>query len=92
VGTIVDAMSWPGKERSVVAAALDALSEHRVDLAIANERQQSWQQAFGSSGFLRGPSNYLLGLSPQLAATISAHGHYQRVHVNRADGDGICNL
>jgi hypothetical protein len=92
VGTIVDAMSWPGKERSVVAAALDALSEHRVDLAIANERQQSWQRAFGSAGFLRGPSNYLLGLSPQLAATISAHGHYQRIHVNRADGDGICNL
>jgi hypothetical protein len=92
VGTIVDTMSWPGREKSVVATALEALSEQRVDLVIANEMQETWQQAFDRTGFLRGPSNYLLGLSPQLAATISAHGHHQRVHVNRADGDGICHL
>ena len=92
VGTIVSALSCPGKEASVVASALAVLAEHGVDLTITNEMQETWQKAFESCGFFRGPSNYLLGLSPALAAAIPIQRDRGRVHVNRADGDGICNL
>src|ERR1700678_1816415 len=92
VGTIVSALSCAGKEACVVASALAVLAEHGVDLAVANEMQETWQKAFDSSGFFRGPSNYLLGLSPELAAAIPIRSDRGRVRVNRADGDGICNL
>jgi hypothetical protein len=92
LGTIVDAMSVPGKEKQVIAAALHSVSESEVDLIVSNQSHKSWQAALRDSGFLRGPSNYLLGLSPKLAAAVPLAGSADRIHVNRADGDGITNL
>jgi hypothetical protein len=92
LATIVDAMSLPGKEKQVVAAALHSVSESEVDLIISNQSHKNWKAALGDSGFLSGPSNYLLGLSPKLAAAIPLAFSADRIHVNRADGDGISHL
>ncbi len=91
LGTIVDFMSIPGKEQHIVGAALRSLSERGVDLVVSNEAQEAMQSGFRGAGFLSGPSNYFLGISPELAAAIPK-GPHKGIHVSRADGDGICTL
>ncbi len=92
VGTIVDGMAFPRYERHVVAAALRALSDDGVDLVISNQMHELWQNALRGAGCFTASSTFLLGLSRKLSAEISASGGFQRIHVNRADGDGLSTL
>jgi hypothetical protein len=92
VGTIVDGMAFPRYERHVVAAALRALFDDGVDLVISNQMHDLWQNALRGAGFFTASSTFLLGLSRNLSAEIPASSGLQRIHVNRADGDGLANL
>jgi hypothetical protein len=92
VGTIVDGMAFPRYERHVVAAALRALSEDSVDLVISNQTHELWQNAFRGAGFFTARSTFLLGLSRKLSAEIPISSELRRIHVNRADGDGLSTL
>ena len=46
-----------------------------------------------AAGFLSGPSNFLLTISPALTQVLKAAPVEDRdVHINRGDGDGPINL
>jgi hypothetical protein len=91
LGMIVDCMAPQQYAPYVVRAAAAALEDIRVDLIVSNQSHGAWRAAFKRSGFLSGPSNYLLGVSPGLSASMRARD-CELAHVNRGDGDGTVNL
>ena len=93
VGTVLDCWTRPGYAVSVARAATHALEARGVDLVITNQAHAGWISAFRRIGYVRGPSNYALALSPALATAVRAHDAAQtRVHMTRGDGDGRIHL
>ena len=93
LGSIVDGLSLPGREAEVVAVASRLLESRPVDLIISNQCHAAWQSGLLRSGFMQGPSNYVLALSRKLVAALSPIGEQlTRVHMTRGDGDGPIHL
>lgn len=91
VGTIVDALTVPGRERAAVGVATRVLADNDVDLVVTNQSHPVWRAAFRGAGFLAGPSNYVLATSPRFLGRgidLASRG----VHVTRGDGDGRVHL
>jgi hypothetical protein len=89
VGRITDAFAAPGDAALVMRAAADRLAARGVDLMLSNQLHPVWCKALSRSGFLRGPSTYVFAPTAALAERIRAlDPDYQRVHLNRGDGDG----
>jgi hypothetical protein len=72
----------------LVAEACRRLEAAGCDLLVSNQSHPAWISALRRQGFFRGPSNFVLALSPPLAAARAAGC----LHFNRADGDGPINL
>jgi hypothetical protein len=88
VGVVCDALSLPGHEDAVVAAADFALADEGADLSVSNQMAPAWCHALQRAGYLRYKSTFVLAIAPELAALLAAGDPaYQRVHVNRGDGD-----
>jgi hypothetical protein len=68
VGTIVDCLAPQESAGAVIRAAAGLLEQRGVDLIVSNQLHGAWCTALVESGFRMGPSNYLLALSPALAA------------------------
>jgi hypothetical protein len=93
VATVLDAVALPGWQDSVMASVTALGAEAGADVIISNQHHALWRDAQRRVGFLDAPSNYLLALSPRLAAELQpVEGSYTRAHVTRADGDGRVNL
>jgi hypothetical protein len=93
VATIVDAMAAPNAIPSVVRAATRFVEERGVDLIISNQGHHLWVLGLRECGFLAGPTNYILAMSPALTALLQPlETHQRRLHVNRGDGDGPLDL
>jgi hypothetical protein len=93
VGSIADCLAAPEDAPAVVAAATRSLQERGVDLVIANHSHFAWRQAFRSTGFLQGRSNFIFAASPALAEKLHPFDRNQlQVYCNRGDGDGPVNL
>jgi hypothetical protein len=93
VGTVLDCWALPGCERAVARAATRMLERRGVDLVITNQSHAGWVAAFRRTGYLSGPSNYILALSPPLAAAVRAEPNGEaRIHVTRGDADGRIHL
>jgi hypothetical protein len=93
VATVLDAVAVPGWEDSVMTVVTRLATEAGADLIVSNQQHHRWRQAQWRTGFLEGPSNYLLALSPQLAAALHPlEQSFERLHVTRADGDGRVSL
>jgi hypothetical protein len=90
VGSIVDCLAAPDQAASVICAAVSVLEERGVDLIVSNQLHRSWSEALQQSGFRKGPSNFLLALSPALASSVMAPDG--EIHFNRGDGDGPIHL
>ena len=93
VATILDSLSLPGFEGTVMRSTLAAIRDCRVDLVVANQLHGRALQSMREVGFLQGPSNFICASSPQLHAEVrlfDAEG--LRRHVSRADGDGRIHL
>ena len=91
VGTIIDALTVPGRERAAVGAATRLLVDQEVDLVVTNQSHPVWRAAFRSAGFLGAPSNYVLATSPRFlgrGADLESSG----VHFTRGDSDGRVHL
>ena len=71
VGTIVDCLAPPADAAEIVRAATHLLEQRGVDLIVSNQLHAAWTAALAQSGFRQGPSNFLLALSPALAAAPS---------------------
>ena len=86
VGTIVDCLAPLQGAPAVIATAARVLEDRGVDLIISNQLHHSWCAALEQAGFRKGPSNFLLALSP-------AFGPVQgEIYINRGDGDGPIHL
>ena len=93
VGSILDCVAIPGAMALTAVLADHELSSAGADLVLVNQIHAEWVKAFRSSGFLTGPSNYLLAMSQQLTEAVrSVQGGEQRVHITRGDGDGRMHL
>jgi hypothetical protein len=89
LGCIVDGMAAAEDVNFLVADACRRLEAGGCDLLVSNQSHPAWIYALRRQGFLRGPSNFVLALSPPLAAARAAAAC---AHFNRADGDGPINL
>jgi hypothetical protein len=93
VGTVIDCWARPGFADAVARAATRTLEGRGVDLMIVNHAHAAWVSAFRRSGYLHGPSNYGLALSPALATAVRAAPDGEaRMHVTRGDADGRVHL
>ena len=91
VGTIVDCLAAEKEAETVVRTASRTLQERGVDLIVSNQLHRFWSGALEAAGFRQGPSNYLLALSPALAARLGGRDE-REIHMNRGDGDGPIHL
>ena len=91
VGSIVDCLAAPRDAEDVIRAATGMLENRGVDLIISNQSHDDWLLALHAAGFRGGPSNYLVALSPALAA-LAGEGPEYTLHFNRGDGDGPIHL
>jgi hypothetical protein len=93
LGCVLDCMAKPDAMTATAIAADTELASHGADLVWLNHSHAAWVRAFRSAGFLRGPSNYLLGTSKPLTQTIrSVSGGEESIHITRGDGDGRSNF
>ncbi len=93
VGTIVDTLALPGKELTIIGAAMKFLSTHGAELIVGNFSHEAWRDAVQAAGLMSGPSNYLIAIAPKLAALLEpAAETSERWHWTRGDGSGPENL
>lgn len=93
LGSLVDCLSVPGKERVVVESATRRLKEADCDLIVTNQSHKAWCIALDDSGYLRGPSNFIFSASKKLVGQIDAvDPNHESLHLNRGDGDGPIHL
>jgi hypothetical protein len=88
LGCIVDGFAAAVDVGLLVDAACQRLEAAGCDLLVSNQSHPAWIDALRSHGFLAGPSNFVLALSPELAARADG----TLMHFTRADGDGPINL
>ena len=87
VGSIVDCLAAPGDAVQVVNCATEFFRRRGVDILITNQSSSDWCSALASNGYLKGPSNYILAMSPQLThRLLPLEYHAAHIHMNRADG------
>ncbi len=93
VGSIVDCLACPADAGDVIRSATKFLETRGVDIIISNQASSAWCKALATNGYLTGPSNFILALSPELAGRLTPlHEHKPAIHMNRGDGDGPINL
>jgi hypothetical protein len=93
VGSIVDCLAEPEMAGLVVRYATAFLERKGVDLIVSNQANSAWRKAFVAAGYLAGPSNFILALSPMLADRLEPLEAARRhIHMNRGDGDGPIHL
>ena len=86
--TLAETICAPTAARALLRAALAEARANGAGLLLANHSDPELQQAMREEGWLSYTSNYLAGLSPQLAARIGTQPYY----LTRGDGDGLLNL
>jgi hypothetical protein len=90
VGSIVDCWAMPENSLAVVHAATNALEKDGVDLIVSNQSHQMWCSALEKSGFLKGPTNFILATSKNLTELLQPLEETRpSFHITRADGDGL---
>jgi hypothetical protein len=93
VGSIVDCLALPENAYDVVRVATRFLERQGVDIIVSNQASKAWTRALARNGFLNGPSNFILALSPELNKELHPLEKYEpHIHINRGDGDGPINL
>ena len=93
VGSIVDCLAEPEMAGVIVRCATSFLKQRNVDLIVSNQANSIWGKAFLAAGYLTGPSNFILALSPMLVSRLyPLQASREHIHMNRGDGDGPIHL
>jgi hypothetical protein len=93
VGSIVDCLAISGHAYEVIQCASKFLEERGVDVIVSNQSNSGWGKALVRAGYVRGPSNFILGLSQMLAEKLQPFETSRRsIHMTRGDGDGPIHL
>jgi hypothetical protein len=87
VGSIVDCLAAPEDAVHVLNYATQFFEQRGVDISITNQSSSAWCSALAANGYLKGPSNFILAISPQLVhRLLPLESHAEQIHMNRADG------
>jgi hypothetical protein len=93
VGGIINCLAAESGEDAVVGGATGYLQDRGLDLIVSNQLHPAWCRAFDRAGYLQYPSNHLFGVTRTLRKRIQAgDATFERIHINRGDGDGAYNL
>lgn len=93
VGTIVDCQAVSGHAYRVIQCASKFLEERRVDIIVSNQAHSDWGKALIRAGYVRAPSNFILGLSQMLVERLQPlETTRESIHMTRGDGDGPIHL
>jgi hypothetical protein len=93
VGAIANCLACPGSEDTVICVASHYLRDCGVDLIVSNQLSPGWRSSLVRVGYLNYRSNFGFATSPELTRKIKQHDSaFERVHINRGDGDGAYNL
>jgi hypothetical protein len=93
IGSIIDCMAAAADAPEVIGCATRYLEAKGVDMIVSNQSHEAWRRALFALGFLRGPSNYVLALSPRLSEELQPVNQLRRrFHLTRGDGDGPIHL
>jgi hypothetical protein len=93
VGSIIDCLAAPGQAGAVATCAYDFLKLRSVDIVLTNQSNKSWADGFRRLGFLSGPTNFFLALSPKLAKKLAPFAtNSSSLHFLRGDGEGPSHL
>lgn len=93
VATILDCVTNPNEIAGAAALATKELARSGADLVVTNQSHEAWVKAFEQVGYRQSKSNFILGLSKDLARSISQKpGGLKRVHFTRGDSDGRMHL
>jgi hypothetical protein len=93
VGSIADCLAAPEDAAYVVSCATEFLQRRGVDIIVTNQASTEWCSALAANGYLKGPSNFVLALSPQLSHRLAPLEKFaSHIHMNRGDGEGPSNL
>jgi hypothetical protein len=88
LAVVADVLPLPGYEAALLASAADQALRLGCDLVCTNLLPSSLQDAARRSGWLGGPSNFLLATSKPMTAAMDDRTAY----VSRRDGDGLANI
>jgi hypothetical protein len=88
VAVVADVLSLPRYEAGLLHSASDEALRLGCDLICTNLLPSSLQDAARRSGWLAGPSNFLLATSKPMTAAMDDRTAY----VSRRDGDGLTNI
>ena len=89
VGAIVDCLSAPSNASKIISGATSYLCGRGVDLVVSNHTNRDWRDGFCRAGFLRGPTNYVFALSPEVAKRVEPFdANFGGFFVSRGDGAG----
>jgi hypothetical protein len=89
VGVIMDCLARREHASYVIHTATKYLKHRGVDLIWSNQANDEWCKALSATGFLRGPSTFVLGLSPDLYEMLQPFEAIEtNMHINRGNGHG----
>jgi hypothetical protein len=89
VGALVDYFSSSEHAETVIRGATDFLQSREVDIVVSNQTHHAWRRVLRRCGYLRGPSNYLFALAPNLAERVRPLSEtFTECFVTRGDGAG----
>ena len=92
VGTLVDGFGTRSDVARLVQAGAEHLADAGVDVIVANWSHAAWLSAAKRCGFLAGPSNYFLFVSPNDSSVLKPSCPLSEVHMTRGDNDGPGHL
>jgi hypothetical protein len=88
VGTLVDGFGRPENVAALLDAGRQYLAEQGVDLVAANWSHEAWVRASRFLGFLPGPSNYWIFVSPGGKPLFEPSCPVGAIHLSRGSGEG----
>ena len=93
IGSLIDCLFTKGLEAEIIALIKRYFIKKNVDLIISNQSCGDINFGFLKNGFIEGPSNFILAVSPKLSKVINLNtDSLKEMHINRGDGDGPIHL
>jgi hypothetical protein len=92
LGTLIDAFSKPDDAELLINQSVRYLKKINADLIVVNHTNISWGNHFKKNGFIKGPSNFIFGISKRIKEYYKDKIDFETSFLMRGDGDGPINL
>jgi hypothetical protein len=92
LGTLIDAFSAPHDAELLIHEAVKYLKKQNAGLIVVNHTHLIWGKHFQKNGFLKGPSNFIFGISKRIKEYYPGKIDFENSFLMRGDGDGPIGL